>query len=104
MIIAIITMIVVVNLRRLYYEARNDHSLMDALINELSGNLEYLCCRLMAGAKGIAEKKGSNLTTTPEEAGALRRLVIAFAFLSYHSCMYECFNILFLLHRSGYAI
>ncbi len=53
----------------MYYEARNDHSLMDALINELSGNLEYLCCRLMAGAKGIAEKKGSNLTSTPEEAG-----------------------------------
>lgn len=54
---------------RVYYEARNDHSLMDALISELYGNLEYLCCRLLAGARGIAEKKGSNLTCSPEEYG-----------------------------------
>lgn len=52
---------------KVYYEARNDHSLIDALRDELSGTLEYLACRLVAGAKGIAEKKGHNLDCSPEE-------------------------------------
>ena len=52
---------------RKFYEARNDRSLMDDMIDELSGNLEYFCCRMLAGAKAIAEKNGSNLTCTAEE-------------------------------------
>jgi hypothetical protein len=52
---------------RVYYEARNDKSLMDDVIDELSGNLEYFCCRMVAGSKAIAEKNGSNLICTPEE-------------------------------------
>lgn len=52
---------------RIFYEARNDHSLMDALIDELHGDLEYLCCRLLAGARGIAERNGGNMTCTADE-------------------------------------
>lgn len=52
---------------RQFYEGRNDHSLMDALVSELRGNVEYLCCRLLAGARGIAERNGSNLGCSPEE-------------------------------------
>lgn len=52
---------------RVYYEARNDNSLMDVLISELHGDLEYLCCRLLAGARGIAERNGNNLTCSVED-------------------------------------